>query len=178
MVFLLRTEMEAWIYHQRVGLVQCCPILICVWTYYSVAIYAYHERLVRLPDLENKMYICVTLLFLFFLYVILSVNEMQFFHSTSYFVHSTIILSIRKTSVTWQLFEACPWVNKCRVHTPHNTTCPVLKRIFLLVSSRQLIGHDRNGHVIDNHHVSEYGNFPHNTFVSVCLFYFIFILFY
>ena len=95
MVFLLRTEMDAWIYNQRVGLVQCCPILICVWTYYSVAIYVYHERLVRLPDLENKMYICVTLLFLFYLYVILLLMRCSF--STR-----QVILSSR------QLF--CPFV--------------------------------------------------------------------
>ena len=100
--------------------------------------YSYHERLVRLPEVTRYFF----------------------------FVDSTIILSIRVTSATWQLFNAYPWVNKCRVHRPHNTTCPVLRRIFPLVSSRQLIGHDWNGHVIDNQR-----KFPHNTFVSVYLHY-------
>ena len=108
----------------------------------------------------------------FLRHVILSVNKMQFFHSTSYFVDLTIILSNRITSATWQLFNAYAWIDKCRVHTPRNTTCPVLKRIFPLVSSRQLIGRDWSAHVIDNNHrVSEYGNFPHNTFISVYLHY-------
>lgn len=66
----------------------------------------------------------------FLRHVILPVNKMQFFHSTSYFVDLTIILSNRITSATWQLFNAYAWMDKCRVHTPRNTTCPVLKRIF------------------------------------------------